>query len=221
LSTRTLQDAPAWFDRQIAGVLVSGAAQSRRRRIVWALVTAVLYGAAMGSSDARALQMVYSGLKLPLLLGVTFLISLPSFFLINAIAGVGRDFGRVVSALLASQAVLTVVLCSFAPVILFWYASSPDHEWNLLFNVILFAIASGASQFALRRHYAPLIASAAVHSRLMKLWVFVYAFVGIQSAWVLRPFVGDPSRPTQFLRDDPWTNAYVWVARMIGRVVLG
>jgi hypothetical protein len=221
LSTQARHNALRWCDRQIADALVGTTSLPRRRQIAWALLTAVVYGIAMGASDARPLQMCYSALKLPLLLGVTFLISLPSFYVINSIAGVGRDFGRVVSGLLASQAVLTVVLCSFAPVTVFWYASSPGHEWNLLFNAMLFATASVAGQFALRRHYAPLIASAPVHVRLMKVWLLVYAFVGIQIAWVLRPFVGDPSRPTQFLRDDPWTNAYVWVARMVGRVLVG
>jgi hypothetical protein len=34
-------------------------------------------------------------------------------------------------------------------------------------------------------------------------------------AWVLRPFVGDPDLPTQFFRQDSWSNAYVVIARMI------
>jgi len=34
-------------------------------------------------------------------------------------------------------------------------------------------------------------------------------FVAIQLAWVLRPFIGDPSRPTTFFRETAWGNAYV------------
>ncbi|CAN5367296.1 hypothetical protein BH09PLA1_BH09PLA1_31400 [soil metagenome] len=168
---------------------------------------------------ARPIQVLYSAVKLPLLLVVTFAISLPSFFVINSIVGVRRDFARVVQALLASQAVLAMVLCSFAPLTAFWYLSSDDHESHILFNAIVFAFASVAGQIVLRRRYAPLTAAAPVHGRLMRVWLFVYAFVGIQLAWVLRPFVGDPGRATQFLRDDPWTNAYVWLARMIARVL--
>lgn len=207
------------FICDVPKVLRSESSTSVRDVVLMIATSGVMYGAAMGCSGARPHQIVYSAMKLPLLLAVAFLISLPSFFVINTVVGVRHDFGRVVSALLASQAVLTVTLCSLAPLTVFWYASSRNHEWNLLFNGIVFAIASGAGQIVLRRHYAPLIAEAPVHARLLKLWLLIYAVVGIQTAWVLRPFIGDPTRATQFLRDDPWTNAYVWLARMIGRTI--
>ena len=31
---------------------------------------------------------------------------------------------------------------------------------------------------------------------MLRAWLGVYAFVGIQMGWVLRPFVGQPDRPT-------------------------
>ncbi len=185
-----------------------------------ALVCSVVYGAAMGSSDLRALQIVYSAIKLPLLLAVTFAIALPSFFVINSIAGVRDDFPRVLRALTNSQSWMTCALLSLAPLVLLGYVSTAGHELHILFNGIAFAIAIIAGGFALRRNYAPLIGRAPSHARLLKLWLVLYSFVGIQAAWVLRPFVGDPARATQFLRDDPWTNAYVWIARMVGRVIL-
>ena len=51
-------------------------------------------------------------------------------------------------------------------------------------------------------------------------WLAAYAFVGTQAAWVLRPFIGDPGRPTQFFRHDAWTNAYVWLARTVWRAII-
>ncbi|MBC8108566.1 MAG: hypothetical protein H7Z14_18415 [Anaerolineae bacterium] len=193
--------------------------QLRGRSARTALACALIYGAAMGCSDARPIQILYSAIKLPLLLSVTFVFCLPSFFVINTVVGVRQDFLRVLRALLASQASITVALCSFAPLTLFWYLSTGNHELHILFNVIAFGVASVAGQVVLRRHYAPLTASAPVHTKLLKLWLIVFSFVGIQAAWVLRPFIGDPTRGTQFMRDDPWTNAYVWLARMIGRVI--
>jgi hypothetical protein len=43
----------------------------------------------------------------------------------------------------------------------------------------------------------------------------VYTAVAIQMAWLLRPFIGSPGRPVQFLRDNPWDNAYEYVARLV------
>ena len=183
------------------------------------LLCALTSGAVMGCSDLRPLQILYSAIKLPLLLVATFAIAVPSFIVINTVAGVRRDLGRVLRALIESQVWLTFALCSLSPLTLLWYASTADHDMHIVFNAGVIGIASVAGQVVLRRRYAPLILIAPIHARLMKLWLALYAFVGIQAAWVLRPFVGDPTRATQFLRDDPWTNAYVWVGRMVGRVL--
>ncbi len=61
----------------------------------------------------------------------------------------------------------------------------------------------------LQQSYRPLIERNRKHLMLLRAWLLIYAFVGIQMGWVLRPFIGDPNSPTQFLRDNPWGNAYV------------
>ena len=48
-----------------------------------------------GLHGDRPLQLLYSALKVPLLLLVTFCLSLPSFFVLNTILGVRADFRRV------------------------------------------------------------------------------------------------------------------------------
>ena len=59
------------------------------------------------------------------------------------------------------------------------------------------------------------VARDARHRIGRRAWLVLYVFVAIQAAWVLRPFVGRPDLPSQFLRDDPWSNAYVVVARYV------
>jgi hypothetical protein len=181
------------------------------------------YGAVMGTFGGvrgeRALQPLYSGLKVPLLLLVTFGLSLPSFFVLNTLLGVRDDFARALRALIATQALLTIVLASLAPFTALWYASSGAYRPAILFNAAMFAVASFAAQGLLRRWYAPLIARNPRHRMLLRTWIVIYAFVGIQMAWVLRPFVGDPNSPTRFFRQGAWGNAYVEVARMVMQVL--
>jgi hypothetical protein len=186
------------------------------------LVCAVFYGAVAGSAGEhtigdRPLQILYTAIKLPLLLGLTFALTLPTFYVINALAGVGEDFPHAMRALLRTHAVMTIVLASFAPVTMFWYFCFAQHDGHILFNAAVFTLASFVAQIILRREYRPLIARNRIHLRLIRAWLVVYAFVGIQVAWVLRPFIGDPGLATQFVRDNAWTNAYVWVARAIVR----
>jgi hypothetical protein len=183
----------------------------------------LFYGSVMGTfggvQGERALQLLYSGLKVPLLLLVTFALSLPSFFVLNTLLGVRDDFARALRALVATQAVLTIVLASLAPFTALWYASSGAYRPAILFNAAMFAVASFAAQGLLRRWYAPLIARNPRHRLLLRTWIVIYAFVGVQMAWVLRPFVGDPNQPTRFFRQGAWGNAYVEVARMVMEVL--
>lgn len=189
------------------------------------LTFGLFYGGVMGTYGGaqadRLWQVVYSAAKVPLLLLATFLLSLPSFFVLNALLGLRNDFERVAAALLATQAGLTVILASLAPLTAFWYVSGSDYQPAILFNGLMFAVASVTAQWLLRREYRPLISRHPAHRWMLRTWVFIYVFVGIQMGWVLRPFIGNPTAPVQFFREDSWSNAYVVVAQMIWRVLTG
>lgn len=181
-----------------------------------------LYGAAMGMygsmEGGRALQVVYSMLKVPLLLLVTFALSLPSFFIFNTLYGLRADFGQALRALLSGQAGLTVLLASLAPLTLLCNVTTPRHETAVLFNALMFGVATAGGQILLRRYYSALVARDARHRLLMRFWGVLYAFVGIQMGWILRPFVGDPDRPVAFFRADSWGNAYISLFQLIRHV---
>jgi hypothetical protein len=182
-------------------------------------VCALAYGACMGSyggeGTPRPLQVCYSAVKTPLLLTATFAIALPSFVVLNTLLGLRDDLRLALRAVTASQAGLTVVLVSLAPLTLFWYACGPSYRAATLFNAAMFAIAGFAGQYLLRENYRPLAAKNPRHTLMRRAWLGAYAFVGIQMGWVLRPFIGDPKIPVTFFRDEAWDNAYVIVFRMI------
>lgn len=96
-----------------------------------------------------------------------------------------------------------------------WYASDVTYRAALLFNAGVFVAATLAGPFALRRAYRPLIAPDRRHRRTQATWPILYAVVGIQMGRMLRPFVGDPALPVGFFRPEPFSNAYVVVARLI------
>jgi hypothetical protein len=177
-----------------------------------------LYGGIIGP---RFLQVVYSAIKVPILLMVTFLLSLPSFFVVNTLLGLRADFARVLRALLATQTGLTVILAALAPFTAFWYLSGSAYQPAILFNGAMFAIASVSAQWILRRDYLPLIRDNGKHRWMLRTWLVIYVFVGIQMGWVLRPFIGDPSQPVQFFREGSWSNAYEFVARIAWDTLAG
>jgi hypothetical protein len=172
-----------------------------------------------GFAPERLWQVLYSAAKVPLLLLAAFCISLPSFFVLNTLLGLRDDFAEVLHALVSAQGGLTVVLLALAPYTAFWYVSFAGYQPAILFNGVMFAVASLAGQWHLRRSYRPLIARQPRHRLLLRVWLLLYVFVGIQVAWVLRPFVGDPNLPPQFVRAGAWGNAYVVVIRLVWDVL--
>lgn len=200
-----------------------GWASSLGNSVFLILAFGMFYGGLMGTyggvAGERIWQIVYSAVKVPLLLIATFLLSLPSFFVLNTLLGLRGDFARVVASLLATQAGLTVILASLAPVTAFWYVSGSEYQQAILFNGLMFAVASMSAQWLLRREYRPLIGRHPAHRWMLRTWIVIYVFVGIQMGWVLRPFIGNPRAPVQFFREDSWSNAYVVVLEMIWRVM--
>jgi hypothetical protein len=172
-----------------------------------------LYGAAMGAFDVRALQSLYSGLKVPMLLACATLVCLPNFFVVNTFLGLRDDFDAALRAIFSAQATVAVALCAMAPLILTVYVSSDNYRFAVFMNGVVFAIATLAGQRTLMRHYAPLVRANPRHRIGRLAWILLYVFVSIQLAWVLRPFIGDPGSKPAFFRADAWSNAYVVIVR--------
>ena len=85
----------------------------------------------------------------------------------------------------------------------------------------MFTVASLSAQRLLRTFYEPLMARNSLHRTMLRIWLVIYAFVGIQMGWLLRPFIGDPNLPVSFFRADSWGNAYVNVGEIIWKAIHG
>jgi hypothetical protein len=209
-------------DRVLRDLGDARAPERRARTLIAAILLAgPVYGAFMGSfalSAERAPLVLYAAAKVPLLILVTTLVCLPGFFVLNTVLGLRADFARAMRAILAGQAALTLALASLGPITRFIYASGATHRGALLFNAAMFTVATAAAQTIMLRRYRPLTADPATggrHRVMLWTWVVLYAFVGVQMAWMLRPFVGSPGIPVAFFREEPFSNAYVVIVRLV------
>lgn len=173
----------------------------------------------MGTFGGWRWQILYSALKIPLLIATCTVVCLPTFFVLHLLLGIGDDFGTAIRGILAGQASVAICLAALAPATMFFYASITDYELAVLGNGAPFLLATIAGQLTLSRHYAPLIARDDRHVLTRNAWMFLYVFIAIQSAWVLRPFVGAPDLPVRFFREEAWDNAYVRIFRAFLRVL--
>jgi hypothetical protein len=213
-------------DRVLRGVTAAGSGKdsiSLRHGMAIVVLGGALYGTAMGAfgglTGAGPLQMTYSAVKVPILIVVTAALAMPSFFVLNTLLGLRSDFAEVLAALAVTQTAVAVILASLAPYTILWYSITMDYHEALLFNTVMFTIASLSAQWVLRRRYVPLIARNRRHRAMLRIWIGMYAFVGIQMGWVLRPFIGQPGRPLTFLREDAWSNAYVVILETVWSVL--
>ncbi len=194
-----------------------------RRSLLTLVICGGIYGATMGSFGVdhgpRLLQMLFSALKVPLLVGATFALSLPTYFVVSTLIGLRDDLAESIRALLATQAVLAILLASFAPFTLLWYVSSSNYSAALLFNAAMFGLASLCAQRVLARLFRPLVARDPRHRMMLTVWLVTFTFVGIQMGWLLRPFVGNPDDPTTFFRQEAWGNAYEALVQLASRVL--
>ena len=208
-----------------AGARQSGAL---RRSAAYVVGFGLAYGAAMGSYagivGGRAwhdvlLQMSFSAVKVPLLLAVTCVVAMPSFFVLNTLFGLRDDFAAAVRAVAATQAGVAVLLTSLAPLVIMWYLTSDAYVPAVMCNALMFAVAGISAQRLLHGHYRALIARNPKHRTMLRAWLGLYTFVGIQMGWMLRPFIGSPTEAVQFFRREPFDNAYLIVLRLIGQLL--
>ena len=229
------------IDQVLAGTVFSPTAKttnqnatsiSLRTAALIVVIAGVSYGSVMGCYAAVAnqrawseqwVQMLFSGSKVPLLILTTLLVALPSFFILNTLVGLRHQFKESLQAILLAQAGLVIVLLSLAPITLFVYVSvSPlqqGYSLAVLWNTFAFGGASVSAQLLLRKNYRQLIRQNPKHRWMIRIWIFVYAFVGIQMAYVLRPFIGSPGSAISFFREDPFENAYIKVLRLFWEAV--
>jgi len=155
------------------------------------------YGFVMGAYQLTAhdgwKQVMSSAVKVPCLFLLTLVICLPALYVVSALLGSSLTLRQLTGILMASLLVTTTLLAAFAPITAFFMLSARQYAFIKLLNVIFFGIAAGAG--------LAVVASAvktvgnqelAGYRTLLRFWFVVYAFVGTQMAWILRPFVGYP-----------------------------
>ncbi|KPQ34951.1 MAG: Protein of unknown function (DUF3262) [Phormidesmis priestleyi Ana] len=183
-----------------------------------------IYGAIIGAYSGF-LQTLSSAIKLPALYLLTLLICLPTLYFFDILFGSRLNFKQYITMALTAVAVISVLLFSFAPVILFFLISVKDYFFFLLLNVLIMAI---TGSIGVRLFYkgmrditsTPDIVSPVVSQKsrryLLQGWVILYGLVGSQLGWTLRPFLGFDGEPFQMFRPEIEGNFYTQIARSIG-----
>ena len=118
-----------------------------------------LFGGAVGSfGGIRPLQMLFSAVKFPMLMLLSLGLTIPSFYVFNALLGTHKDFRASMRAIVATQSSMAIFLAAFAPLTVVWYASGSSYTSARIFNIILFASCAWYGWVMMGRFYRPLMA---------------------------------------------------------------
>ena len=184
------------------------------------------YGAAMGCWRSPV-QAAFVGLKFPLIL----LLTTSGTALLNAmlapLLGLNIGLRQSLLAVLMSFAIAAAILGSFSPLVGFMVWNAPEMTSNLalsggtynailLLHVLIIAFAGVAANLRLYQFLRRVSPAKSVALRVLFAWLAANLFVGAQLSWILRPFIGSPTLPVQFLRPDAFHgNFYETVFRAL------
>jgi hypothetical protein len=181
-----------------------------------------IYGAIVGSYGG-GLQIISSAIKLPALYLLTLMICLPTLYFFDILFGSKLGFKQYVTMALTAVAVISVLLFSFAPVILFFLISVREYNFFLLLNVLIMGITGGVGVRLFYKGMRDMVGPEAIEQnlrrRLLQGWVLLYALVGSQLGWTLRPFFGYEGEPFQIFRPEIEGNFYAQVFRLLGAML--
>ena len=165
------------------------------RYLVDSMVVTILGGAFYGLVVGISIggwQILYDPVKMPWVLVFTLALCLPSLYIFSSYAGSRLSLGQTCAIAATATAVVATILIGFAPITWFFMFTAPDeYQFGVLVNVLVFGVAGFFGlQFLFRAAHAvdPKRDGPNAIERVLLWWVALYAVVGAQMAWLLRPF---------------------------------
>lgn len=166
-------------------------------------VFAFLYGAVMGSYHSLV-QSLVAGMKVVLLFLSTVLLCFPSFFIIQQVLGSKMSFRQMTMIVLSGVMLTATIALSFAPIVIVFQITGGNYHFLQLLHVAIFIFAGifGMKLMVDALKYAcdqkNIYPQTGV--TVFRIWVIILAFVGIQLAWNLRPFLCEKSEEFKWFR---------------------
>jgi hypothetical protein len=163
-----------------------------------------LYGVVMGSYHSLS-QAIASGVKVSFLFSLVLLICFPAFFIVQFILGSKLRLQQMVSIILAGFVLATSIMVSFAPIAVFFLLTGGNYYFQQLLHIAIFILSGFFGMKTIIDALKYSCEKKNVYPQtgvvVFRFWVVIMAFVGIQLAWNLRPFLGDRGQPFELFRE--------------------
>lgn len=183
------------------------------------LILSGIYGITMGTPGLMKgnlgwglLQMISSGIKVPILFLISLLVCYPVLYFVIVLMGSRLSFYQTLCLILLAVTMNAILLAGCAPITLFFVFTGSDYGFIKLLNLFIFAFSGAWAMSALWQGLTKMCEKSDLYPKqaikILQVWILVFGFVGTQMAWSLRPFIGDPEQKFELLRSDQSGNIY-------------
>jgi hypothetical protein len=158
---------------------------------------------------------------LPILFLGTLAICFPAFFVIQVLVGSRLRLAQVLTLVLGALSLSAILLAAVVPITVFFLATGANYYFLTLLHVAIVLGAGLVGMVVLHEGLAFVCEKRGEYPKkaitIMQVWAVLFAFVGIQMAWNLQPFVGDRGEPFQLFRHNEG-NFYTAVVYSLGKL---
>lgn len=161
------------------------------------------YGIVMGSFHSF-LQAITAGIKVAVLFNLVLIICFPAFFMIQFVLGSKLRLYQMLSIIFSGFVLTTAIMISFAPIVIFFLVTGSNYYFLQLLHILIFILSGFFGMKSIIDSLKISCEKKNIYPRIgvvvFRFWVIILAFVGIQLAWNLRPFLGDEGKPFKLFR---------------------
>lgn len=237
--TETIEKKPAFLN-YLDGVLRNREEHFRRifentdvpKQIAWMLgiivALSAFYGFVMGTMSGIPEgfpQMMSSAIKVPALYLLTLFVCYPVLFVVNVVLGSKLGFLQTLALILLALSMNAILLASFAPIILFFTVTGAGYHFLQLLHVAVLGFSGVWAMFGLWKGLQAMCEHSELYPKqaikILQVWMLVFAFVGLQMTWTLRPFIGKEDLPFEVFRKHSEGNIYVTIVQSAVQLVEG
>lgn len=141
---------------------------------------------------------------MPVLFYLTLLICFPAFYIIQTILGSKLKVVPMISVILSGFVLTTAIMVSFSPIVIIFLLTGSNYYFLQLLHILVFVVSGifgmktvvDALKYSCeKRNIYPQTGVV-----VLRFWLVILAFVGIQLAWNFRPFLSDRGEPFKLFR---------------------
>lgn len=174
------------------------------KQVLYIFIFSFIYGLIMGSYNG-IVQSLVTSIKIPVLIFLSLFICFPAFYVIQFMLGSRMSVLHMANMILSGFIVFTTIALSFSPIVLFFMITGNNYSFLKLLHVAIYVF---AGIFGMRTIINGLKYSCEkmnVYPKMginvFKFWIIIFAFVSMQLAWNLRPFIGSRELPFELFRE--------------------